>query len=67
MPKEERELKWLKELREENKLTTYSVAEKLGISQSQYSSIENGTRNVSVENAKKIAKLFNFDWTRFYE
>ncbi len=44
---------WLKAMRNERKLTTYEVAEKIGISQSLYSSIENGLRGVTVENAKK--------------
>lgn len=58
---------WLKEIRKKNGMTTFEVAKKIGISQSMYSSIENDYRNVSVNNAKKIAELFNFNWTRFYE
>lgn len=60
-------LNWLKEKRKEKRLTTYSIAEKIGISQSMYSSIENGSRGVSVDNAKKIAKVLGFKWTDFYK
>ena len=48
-------------------MTTYAVAEAVGISQSLYSSIENGLRGVTVENAKQIAQFYGFEWTRFYE
>lgn len=63
---EKTELLWLKEKRKSRKLTTYAVAKQIGISQSMYSSIENGSRKASVENAKKIASLFKFKWTRFF-
>lgn len=61
------ERKWLKDMRTTNGLSTYDVADKIGISQSLYSSIENGSRNVSVSNAKKIASLFDFNWTQFFD
>lgn len=61
------ELKWLKEFREEKGLTTYEVAEKIGISQSLYSSIENGARGVTVKNAQKIGQFYGFSWTKFFE
>jgi len=35
---------WLKQLREKKKLTMKCIAEKLGISESYYCSIENGIR-----------------------
>lgn len=58
---------WLKEIRKSTGMTTYTAAKKLGISQSLYSSIENGSRGVSIKNAKKIAALFQFDWVEFYD
>ena len=61
--------KWLKDIRERLKLTTFEAANAAGISQSYYSSIENGTRGnpLNVDIAKKIAEALNFEWTRFYE
>lgn len=67
MPKQNKELKWLKELRNKKDMSTYEVAEKIGISQSLYSSIENGLRGVTVENAKRIARFYGFEWTKFYK
>lgn len=60
------ELKWLKEARENRKLTTYEVAARAQISQGFYSQIENGARRASVEVAKKIASVLLFDWTAFF-
>ena len=58
---------WLKELRKQSGLSQCGVAEKSGISQNYYSTIETGERNPAVETAKKIAEALHFDWTRFYE
>ena len=38
-----------------------------GISAPSYCNIENGERRPTVENAKAIAGLLGFDWTRFFE
>ncbi len=59
--------KWLKDIRTEKGLTTYEVATSAGISQSLYSSIENGNRGVTVQKAKQIAAALGFEWQRFYE
>lgn len=67
MANQNKERKWLKELREKKEMSTYAVAEAVGISQSLYSSIENGLRGVTVDNAKQIAQFYGFEWTRFYE
>jgi transcriptional regulator with XRE-family HTH domain len=37
------------------------------ISESMYSLIENGKRRPSVDVAKRIAAVLNFDWTLFFE
>lgn len=60
---------WLMEKRKERNLTTYEAAELSGISQSYYSSIENGTRGMPlpVNTAKQISEALGFDWKRFYE
>lgn len=60
-------LDWLKSIRKDANLSTYKAAKSIGISQSHYSSIENGSRGVTVTNAKKIASFFGFDWTKFFE
>lgn len=59
---------WLKKIREDLGLSQRTVAEKVGISQNYYSSIETGERGkpLNVDIAKKIAEVLHFDWTRFY-
>ena len=57
--------KWLIDLRKGYSQT--QIAEAVGISQQMYSAIELGERRPSVEVAKKIADVFGFDWTRFFE
>lgn len=58
---------WLKDLRENSKLTQEQVACKSGISRSFYTHIENGSKNPSVAAAKSIGNTLNFDWTIFFE
>ena len=59
--------RWLKELRyKSNNMTQGQLAEKVGISRTMITEIENGNANPSVEVAKKIAAVLGFDWTRFY-
>ena len=53
-------------IRKEFSMSQKEVAEAAGISQNYYSYIENGKRRPSVDTAQKIAKVLNFDWTRFY-
>lgn len=60
-------LDWLKNIRKAANLSTYKASKGIGISQSHYSSIENGSRGVTVTNAKKIASFFGFDWTKFFD
>ncbi|SHN87991.1 helix-turn-helix transcriptional regulator [Desulfitobacterium chlororespirans] len=55
---------WLIEKRGAN--NQQEVASKAGIDRSFYSQIENGSRNPSVNTAKKIAKALNFEWTLFF-
>lgn len=58
---------WLKEARlSKDYKSCKMVAVKLGISQSHYTSIENGSRRPSIKIAKKIAELLEIDWLRFY-
>ena len=58
---------WLRKIRKEQKLSQHEIADMVGISQTYYSAIEVGTRNVMVPTAKKIAAALGFDWQRFYE
>ena len=58
---------WLKEARIDKRLTQDDVSEKADIAPSFYNMIENGNRRPSVEVAKRIAEILNFEWTRFYE
>ncbi len=59
---------WLKEMRiNKGYKTCKDAASVIGISPSHYTSIENGSRKPSIDVAKKIAKIFAFEWTKFYE
>ena len=58
---------WLKDAREEAKLSQEEIGQIVGLKQSSYSMIEIGERRPSVETAKKIAEALGFDWTRFYD
>lgn len=57
----------LKKIRTEKGVSQIKVCKAAGISQSYYSSIENGVRRPSVEVAKKIGEFLQFDWTLFFE
>lgn len=57
---------FLKTKRSKHNFTMRQVSEACGISESYYSMIENGERRPSVEIAKKIASVLEFDWTLFY-
>ncbi len=58
---------WLFDIRKEGNFTMAEVAEQSGISESYYSMIENGVRNLPVSTAKKIASVLGFKWTKFYD
>ncbi len=60
-------MEWLKQKRLNKRYTQKEVAEKVQIMRASYTQIENGTRRPSVETAKKIARLLDFDWTRFFD
>lgn len=53
--------KWLKELREDNKMSQTKAASALGVSQGFWSLIENGERQkkMSLELAQKISDVFD--------
>ena len=60
-------MEWLKEIRTDKNFTQSEVASKTKLSESFYCQIEKGVRKPSVANAKQIAALLQFDWTRFFE
>jgi putative transcriptional regulator len=58
---------WLIEKRESVNKSQEDVAIESGISRQYYGMIENNERNPSVEVAKKISLVLNFNWTIFFE
>ena len=60
-------MNWLIELRKNKNMTHEEVSNACDISRQYYSMIEMGERSPSVETAKKIAKVLDFDWTKFYD
>lgn len=57
---------WLKKMRVDRKLTQLEVAKSSEIKRSYYTMIEQGKRNPSVDIAKKISNVLDFDWTYFF-
>jgi transcriptional regulator with XRE-family HTH domain len=58
---------WIKELREAQKMSQYTVAQNANITQAYFCLIESGEKHPSVRVAKAIANVLGFDWQRFYE
>ncbi len=58
---------WLKKNRVSKHITQDTMAKKCDITLQMYNYIENGKRRPSVEVAKKISEVLNFDWTLFFE
>ena len=56
---------WLVSLRGDQ--SQAAIAQASEISQQYYCNIEQGTRIPSVSVAKRLGKILNFDWNRFYE
>lgn len=56
----------LKAKREAAGLTQDQLGQKLGISRQAVSLLEIGTNKPTVENAKKLGEILNFDWTELY-
>ena len=57
----------LKEERLKKGLTQQQLAEILGITRQTISHIECGRIKPSIDNAKAIAKVLNFDWANFFK
>lgn len=58
---------WLLEIRKAYGLTQKRLARMAGIAQPVYNRIERGIANPSVKTAKRIAAMFGFEWTKFFE
>lgn len=58
---------WLINLRNEKNLSQDELADMCDVTQMTISNIENGTRRPSPELSKKIARIFGFNWTKFYD
>ncbi len=58
---------WLISYRNRRGLSQFEVAKLTDITQQMYGYIENGKRSPSPKLAQKIAKILDFDWTKFYE
>lgn len=54
-------------LRVTNRLTSKEMASRLGISQAQYSKIETGVKEVSLQKLKEIAAVFNIELNTLLE
>ncbi len=57
---------WLKQARLKQGFTQQEVARRIQKTGACYHLIEKGTRRPSVELAKKIGEVLEFDWTLFY-
>ena len=62
-----RERTWLREMRDKRQLTQQQVADLIRTTQQHYSLIEKGEQRPSPLLAKRIAALFGFDWTVFFD
>ncbi len=58
---------WLKVKRLDKKMTHDDVAKVSGIERAYYTMIEQGKRRPSVQVAKAIATVLDFDWVLFFD
>ncbi|WP_299090441.1 helix-turn-helix transcriptional regulator [uncultured Metabacillus sp.] len=58
---------WLISYRKKFNLTHQNIADSINVSRQYYGMIESGERDPSVETAKKIGNLLNFNWIIFFE
>lgn len=58
---------WLIAYRKAKNLSQEEVADAISVSASTYSSYEVGARTPKPNVSKKLAKIFGFKWTKFYE
>lgn len=60
-------MSWLSEIRIEKGFRAVDVAKSVGISRQRYYHIESQRSRPTIIQAKKIGKLLDFNWTRFYD
>jgi len=60
------ENEWLVEFRNKKNMTQEEVSDLCDIKRPYYSMIENGKRRPSVDVAKRIATVLEFDWILFF-
>lgn len=65
--KQKHHREWLVRIRKKFKFTQEVVAKKANIARTTYAMIETGERTPTVQNAKRIAKVLEFQWTLFFE
>lgn len=59
-------MNYLKEIREERKMTQSQLAEACGVIRQTISNIENNIANPSVDLAKKMGSVLGVPWTNFF-
>lgn len=59
-------MNYLKEIREERKMTQSQLAEACGVIRQTISNIENNIANPSVDLAKKMGSVLSVPWTNFF-
>lgn len=57
----------LKEIRQKKGLTQKQLADKVGVSRTTITLIENGTNRPSVKVAKKLGEVLKVKWAIFFE
>jgi len=58
---------WFKQLRKNAGLTQSALSNLTKIGITSINKYELGIRNPNYSNAKKLAEILKFDWTKFYE
>ena len=58
---------WLIDARKHMGYSQTEVAKAVGITQASYCMYETGLTSPKPDNAKKIARVLGFPWTKFYE
>lgn len=58
---------WLIQARHDSGMSYKEIAEVIGVTQQAIYYWETGQRTPSPKMAKKMSKVLNIDWTRFYE
>lgn len=58
---------WLRVMRNNKFMTHEEVANEANISRSYYTRIEAGTQTPSIEVAKSVASVLDFNWAIFFE